>query len=97
MERYAEERAAAVRRELDDPLEQLRLAIQLGVPTGPDDEESRLLYELDAFTGTSPAFAVLSRGLLRPPGLALRVDPRDGAGRRRLPARMAAPAILRGR
>lgn len=47
-------------RELDDPARQLRLAINLGVPTGPDDEESRLLYELDAFIGSSPAFRVLS-------------------------------------
>ena len=39
---------------------QLRHAIQLGVPTGPDDDESRLLYELDALTGTSSAFSVLS-------------------------------------
>lgn len=59
MERYAERRAQAVR-ELDDPAEQLRLAIRLGVPTGPDDADSRILYELDAFTGTSKAFAVLS-------------------------------------
>jgi AcrR family transcriptional regulator len=59
MERYAERRALAVA-ELDDPAEQLRLAIKLGVPTGPDDADSRILYELDAFTGTSRAFAVLS-------------------------------------
>ncbi|MEA2454824.1 MAG: hypothetical protein QOI45_1086 [Thermoleophilaceae bacterium] len=58
-ERYAERRAQQVRL-LDDPLHQLRLAIHLGVPTGPDDEDSRLLYELDAFTGTSRAFAVMS-------------------------------------
>jgi AcrR family transcriptional regulator len=58
-ERYAERRAQQVRR-LDDPPGQLRLAIHLGVPTGPDDEDSRLLYELDAFTGTSQAFAVMS-------------------------------------
>jgi AcrR family transcriptional regulator len=58
-ERYAERRARQVRR-LDDPPGQLRLAIHLGVPTGPDDEDSRLLYELDAFTGTSQAFAVMS-------------------------------------
>jgi BetI-type transcriptional repressor, C-terminal len=45
---------------LDDPVDQLRLAIHLGAPTGPDDEESRLLYELDALTGTSQAFATLS-------------------------------------
>jgi AcrR family transcriptional regulator len=59
IDRFAESRARAVR-ELDDPVSQLRLAIRLGVPTGPDDDESRLLYELDALTGTSPAFAALT-------------------------------------
>jgi AcrR family transcriptional regulator len=59
MERYAERRSRQVR-ELDDPARQLRLAIHLGVPTGPDDDESRLLYELDAFVGSSPAFRILS-------------------------------------
>jgi AcrR family transcriptional regulator len=59
IDRFAESRARAVR-ELDDPVAQLRLAIRLGVPTGPDDDESRLLYELDAMTGTSPAFAALT-------------------------------------
>lgn len=59
MERYAERRSRRIR-ELDDPVRQLRLAIHLGVPTGPDDDESRLLYELDAFVGSSPAFRVLS-------------------------------------
>ena len=59
MERYAERRSRKVRA-LSDPVEQLRLAIRLGVPTGPDDEESRLLYELDAFVGSSTAFRVLS-------------------------------------
>jgi AcrR family transcriptional regulator len=59
MERYAERRAQAVH-ELTDPAEQLRLAIRLGIPTGPDDGDSRILYELDAFTGTSAAFDVLS-------------------------------------
>jgi AcrR family transcriptional regulator len=59
IDRYAERRAREVRR-LDDPVEQLRLAIHLGVPTGPDDDESRLLYELDALTGTSPAFAMMT-------------------------------------
>jgi AcrR family transcriptional regulator len=59
IDRYAEDRSAAVRR-LEDPRERLRLAISLGVPTGPDDEQSRILYELDALTGTSPAFAVLT-------------------------------------
>jgi AcrR family transcriptional regulator len=59
MERYAERRSRRVRA-LEDPLSRLRLAIHLGVPTGPDDEDSRLLYELDAFVGSSPAFRVLS-------------------------------------
>jgi AcrR family transcriptional regulator len=59
IDRFAESRSRAVR-ELDDPVAQLRLAIRLGVPTGPDDDESRLLYELDALTGTSPAFAALT-------------------------------------
>ena len=59
MERYAERRSTQVRA-LADPVEQLRLAIELGVPTGPDDEDSRLLYEIDAFVGSSPAFRVLS-------------------------------------
>jgi AcrR family transcriptional regulator len=59
MERYAEQRAAAVRA-VEGAVARLRLAINLGVPTGPDDEESRLLYEIDALTGTSPAFRVLS-------------------------------------
>src|SRR3954447_19210720 len=59
MSRYAERRGEAVRAR-DDPVERLRLAIHLGVPTGPDDEESRLLYEIDALTGTSSAFDALS-------------------------------------
>ncbi|MFL5871836.1 MAG: TetR/AcrR family transcriptional regulator [Solirubrobacterales bacterium] len=59
MERYAERRADAVRG-IDDPAAQLRLAISLGVPTGPDDDDSRLLYEIDALTGASQLFATLS-------------------------------------
>ena len=59
IERFTERRAAAVRR-LDGAAEQLRLAIHLGVPSGPDDTDSRLLYELDAFTGASPAFGILT-------------------------------------
>ncbi len=59
IERYTERRSQRVR-QLDDPVSQLRLAIHLGVPTGADDDESRLLYELDAFTSSSPAFAIMS-------------------------------------
>jgi AcrR family transcriptional regulator len=57
--RYAEHRAEAVR-SVEGPVARLRLAIHLGVPSGPDDEQSRLLYEIDALTGTSHAFDVLS-------------------------------------
>jgi AcrR family transcriptional regulator len=59
MSRYAERRAEAIRG-IADPVAQLRVAIGLGVPTGPDDEDSRLLYELDAMTGSSRLFATLS-------------------------------------
>jgi AcrR family transcriptional regulator len=59
MSRYAERRAEAIRG-IANPARQLRVAIALGVPTGPDDEDSRLLYELDAMTGASKLFATLS-------------------------------------
>ncbi|MDX6583972.1 MAG: hypothetical protein QOI10_3156 [Solirubrobacterales bacterium] len=59
MSRYAERRAEAIRG-IADPAAQLRVAIGLGVPTGPGDEDSRLLYELDAMTGSSRLFATLS-------------------------------------
>jgi AcrR family transcriptional regulator len=59
IERFTERRAVAVRR-AGGPADQLRLAIHLGVPSGPDDTDSRLLYELDAFTGASPAFGILT-------------------------------------
>lgn len=59
IDRFAERRAAAVHR-VEGHARQLRLAIRLGVPSGPDDTDSRLLYELDAFTGSSPAFEILT-------------------------------------
>jgi AcrR family transcriptional regulator len=59
MSRYAEGRAEALR-SVEGPLRRLRLAIHLGIPSGPDDDQSRLLYEIDALTGTSQAFDVLS-------------------------------------
>ena len=59
MARYADRRSQRVL-ELDDPRRRLALAIDLGVPSGPDDEESRILYEIDALTGASPVFASLS-------------------------------------
>ena len=69
----------------------------LGVPTGPDDEDSRLLYEIDALTGTSPAFRGPQRRLLRPPGPPLRVADRGRRRRRRARARARPrPRIARG-
>jgi AcrR family transcriptional regulator len=59
IDRFAERRAAAVHR-VEGAARQLRLTIHLGVPSGPDDTDSRLLYELDAFTGSSPAFGILT-------------------------------------
>lgn len=59
IDRYTEQRAAAVRAE-QEPFARLRVAIRLGVPIGPEDVESRILYELDALTGVSAGFAALS-------------------------------------
>src|SRR3954462_4991 len=59
IDRFAERRATAVHR-VEGAARQLRLAVHLGVPSGPEDPESRLLYELDAFTGSSPAFGILT-------------------------------------
>ena len=59
MSRYAERRAEAVR-SVEGSVVRLRLAIHLGIPSGPDDDQSRLLYEIDALTGTSNAFDILS-------------------------------------
>lgn len=38
---------------LHDPRDQLRVAIDAGLPTGPDDALMRLLYEFDVLAGTS--------------------------------------------
>ncbi len=59
IERYAGNRADSVRK-LEDPVARLRLAIKLGIPEGMGDEESRILYELDAMAGVSSGFAVLT-------------------------------------
>src|SRR3954451_23162991 len=59
IDRFAERRAAAVHR-VEGAARRLRLASHLGVATGADGTESRVLYELDAFTGSSPAFGILT-------------------------------------
>jgi AcrR family transcriptional regulator len=97
IERYAERRSRQVRL-LDDPAQQLRLAIHLGVPTGPDDEESRLLYELDALTGSSPAFAIMSTSFFDRQALlyqyVLESGARDGSFRLSQPAETIARGLV---
>jgi AcrR family transcriptional regulator len=56
--RYCEEREEAIA-DLAGPVAQLATALRLGVPTGPDDVESRLLYEFEAIAFRSEACAQL--------------------------------------
>jgi AcrR family transcriptional regulator len=95
IDRYAERRSRQVRR-LDDPAQQLRLAIHLGVPTGPDDDESRLLYELDALTGTSPAFAVMTTSFFDRQALLYQYVLESGVTRRSFTLTQPAESIARG-
>jgi AcrR family transcriptional regulator len=95
IDRYAERRASEVRK-LDDPVEQLRLAIRLGVPTGPDDDESRLLYELDALTGTSPAFAMMSTSFFDRQAVLYEYVLESGAARGAFELMQPAQALARG-
>jgi AcrR family transcriptional regulator len=95
MERYAERRFRRVRA-LEDPVRQLRLAIHLGVPTGPDDEDSRLLYELDAFTGSSRAFAAISSSFFDRQVLLYQHVLESGAGRGSFTLAADADTIARG-
>ena len=53
MERVGAERAALVAQERD-PAAKLRVAIERGLPDGPDDALMRLLYEFDVLAGKSP-------------------------------------------
>jgi hypothetical protein len=95
MERYAERRSGRVRA-LADPLSQLRLAIHLGVPTGPDDDDSRLLYELDAFVGSSPAFRILSSSYFDRQVLLYQHVLESGAAQGTFELRTSAEALARG-
>jgi AcrR family transcriptional regulator len=56
--RYCEEREEVIA-DLKGPVAQLATALRLGVPTGPDDVESRLLYEFEAIAFRSAACAQL--------------------------------------
>jgi AcrR family transcriptional regulator len=95
MERYAERRSRRVRA-LDDPISRLRLAVHLGVPTGPDDDDSRLLYELDAFVGSSPAFRVLSSSFFDRQVLLYQHVLESGAASGAFALRSSAEALARG-
>jgi AcrR family transcriptional regulator len=95
IDRYAEGRSRRVR-ELDDPIAQLRLAIHLGVPTGPDDEESRLLYELDAFTSSSPAFAMMSASFFDRQSLLYQYVLESGVARGCFELALPAETVARG-
>jgi len=95
IDRYAERRSKQVK-QLDDPARQLRLAIHLGVPTGPDDDESRLLYELDALTGSSPAFAMMSTSFFDRQALLYQYVLETGAAQGAFKLAGHAEAIARG-
>jgi AcrR family transcriptional regulator len=56
--RYCEEREDAIAG-LASPTSQLATALRLGVPSGPDDVESRLLYEFEAVAFRSEPCAQL--------------------------------------
>ncbi len=95
IERYAERRSRQVRA-VEDPVRQLRLAIHLGVPTGADDEESRLLYELDAFTSSSPAFAMMSSSFFDRQAMLYQYVLDTGAARGGFDLTMPAETVARG-
>jgi DNA-binding transcriptional regulator YbjK len=63
IERFCVEREAAVAR-LRKPARKLATALRLGVPTGPEDTEIRLLYEFEAVAFRSPACADLMAGYI---------------------------------
>jgi AcrR family transcriptional regulator len=61
IERFCLERERVVG-EIADPVPALAAALRLGVPTGKDDDEIRLLYEFEAVAFRSPACAELMAG-----------------------------------
>jgi AcrR family transcriptional regulator len=62
IERFAERRAALAD-SISDPREQLVTTIRAGFPTGPKDEDLRVLYESSAYFGKNPAMGALIRAL----------------------------------
>lgn len=64
MHRVGADRAALVAA-AQDPAEQLAIAIDAGLPSGPDDALMRLLYEFDVLAGKSPLHDELVQRLYR--------------------------------
>jgi AcrR family transcriptional regulator len=62
IERFYTERMAQAR-EIEDPVERLRATIESGVASGPDDYETRLLFEGTRLAGESDLFSVLMTAL----------------------------------
>jgi AcrR family transcriptional regulator len=58
-ERFCEDRIAALA-EIDDPRDRMLAAIRTGLPTGPEDESVRMLYEMDALVGKSALYSALT-------------------------------------
>jgi AcrR family transcriptional regulator len=58
IDRFCGERQAAVDAEADQA-RRLGLALHAGIPTGPDDDGCRILYEFEALTFQSPTCAAL--------------------------------------
>lgn len=58
VQRYCEEREAEVAK-AGSAAERLRVAVELGVPSGVDDAVTRMLYELEAVAFRSPECAAL--------------------------------------
>lgn len=64
MHRVGADRAALVAA-AEGPAEQLAIAIDAGLPSGPDDALMRLLYEFDVLAGKSPLHDELVQRLYR--------------------------------
>jgi len=59
-ERFCRQREELVD-SIADPRDQLRAAVRAGLPTGPEDELVRLLYEFDGLGTRQPGYGRLSR------------------------------------
>jgi DNA-binding transcriptional regulator YbjK len=61
IERWCRQRERAISA-IGDPAERLATAIRMAIPSGPDDDEIRLLYELEPVALRDPACAALMSG-----------------------------------